>query len=587
MKILSTVLLLLVGVAAAQVVPSGGGLPTSSIVGQITTSTGGPVKNGTLTFSLSQPAIASGTSTVVTQATACYTASSGNIVGVPDPLALPAVTTNTATGTLPSGTYYVQLYYVDATSHVSGLSPETTVVLSSTGKITVNAPILQPAAAIGYGIAISTTSGTETIQGSVTGWTQYQQATPLVAGSTPIVSNNSTCYVWFSDALIPTGTYYTVSLANKNGSLIAGFPQTWCTYGGATGTIDVSQGAPTGVCNTKGVFYPTPIFANPYSLTQSISGRLNLTGTLNLTGPLTSTNTLNFSTPGVFTNTQSNLSVTSQVGTTTFAGTGLPNETDAFTGVVTLPSGATTHQGNGVTGVCYSNAVSSPLGASANCVGVFGVAAANVNNSSAWGANFGASALAGTSGTLVMGNEVDLGLVATSAPTRFQGFFVTGAPLSGTMPAGPVMGTLNVFSNSASVYGAAFPAGSAQFPVTYWSARGTAPVGLMLDASCYTGACSSQSIQLGGNDGTNAHTATIKADSSGNVVLTSTGTGVGITYPSYSLATLQASADPNFTVAGCTDCKNVADNAAVAGAACVGGGQGAIARKQNNRWDCN
>ena len=33
-------------------------------------------------------------------------------------------------------------------------------------------------------------------------------------------------------------------------SVVAGFPQTWCTYGGLTGTINVSNGAPTGNCST-------------------------------------------------------------------------------------------------------------------------------------------------------------------------------------------------------------------------------------------------------------------------------------------------------------------------------------------------
>lgn len=37
----------------------------------------------------------------------------------------------------------------------------------------------------------------------------------------------------------------------------------------------------------------------------------------------------------------------------------------------------------------------------------------------------------------------------------------------------------------------------------------------------------------------------------------------------------------------CTDCKNVVDNAAAPGAACLGGGSGAIAKVQNNRYDCN
>lgn len=37
----------------------------------------------------------------------------------------------------------------------------------------------------------------------------------------------------------------------------------------------------------------------------------------------------------------------------------------------------------------------------------------------------------------------------------------------------------------------------------------------------------------------------------------------------------------------CTDCGNTTDDAAVAGATCVGGGHGAIARRQNSKWACN
>src|ERR1700680_1902917 len=42
---------------------------------------------------------------------------------------------------------------------------------------------------------------------------------------------------------------------------LAVFPQTWCTYGALTGTINVSNGAPNGNCSTAGVFYPTPLFS--------------------------------------------------------------------------------------------------------------------------------------------------------------------------------------------------------------------------------------------------------------------------------------------------------------------------------------
>lgn len=94
--------------------------------------------------------------------------------------------------------------------------------------------------------------------------------------------------------LIPTGTFYTVSLLNKNGSGISGFPQTWCTYGGASGTINVSQGAPTGNCGQSGVFYPTPLFASPLNgaLSQSIGGSLNVAGSETVGGNLSVTGNL-------------------------------------------------------------------------------------------------------------------------------------------------------------------------------------------------------------------------------------------------------------------------------------------------------
>lgn len=44
---------------------------------------------------------------------------------------------------------------------------------------------------------------------------------------------------------------------------------------------------------------------------------------------------------------------------------------------------------------------------------------------------------------------------------------------------------------------------------------------------------------------------------------------------------------PPFTQIGCTDCKNVIDDAAIPGANCVAGGSGTIARRENNTWRCN
>lgn len=270
---------------SAQVIPGLGGVagPTSSIIGQIQTATGGTINNGALTFTLSQSAVVSGSASIVTQQSACYTSTAGNIVGIPDPVALPILSVNTATGTLPAGAYFVKIHYV-STSGLSVVSPEASVVLSSQGTVIVSPPLIQPSQATGYGVSISSTSQTETIQGVVTGWSSFSKSTPLLAGSAPPAVNSSNCNVYFSDQLVPTGTYYTVNLLNKNGSQVAGFPQTWCTYGGAGATINVSQGAPTGNCNTTGVFYPTPVFANPPGGNQSLAGNFSLTGNLTVGG---------------------------------------------------------------------------------------------------------------------------------------------------------------------------------------------------------------------------------------------------------------------------------------------------------------
>ena len=292
---------------------------------------------------------------------------------------------------------------------------------------------------------------------------------------------------------------------------------------------------------------------------------------------------------GTFTTAQ-HFYVSSQVGTTTagawWTATQGGGVEDAVNGIVTIPVGSTVHQADGVSGNCGTAATSSPLGVNNNCVGVYGAGRNQGNGTAAWGGNFSVGDAVGYTGTLIIGHEVDVGMSNSSVPTRFQGFFLTGNSLIGTMPSGPVMGTLNIASNSASAYGVAFPNGAQQFPVAFWSARGTAPVGLMLDASCYTGACNSQQIQLGANNGTTALTGTIQVDQIGDIFTTSTGTGVGWGFPTYNFSQLNASA-PNGVMTYCTNCKNVVDDAAVAGAACITGGHGAYAKRENSRWDCN
>lgn len=250
-----------------------------TVSGQLQTPTGGVVPNATITFTLSQPAVLSGTAAVVPATASCYTSTAGNVVGVPDPLVLPIVSANYGSGTLGSGTYYVKITYTGASSTTSVASPETTFLMTGSGTLIVTPSILQPASATGYAVYISTSSGTETLQGTVTGFvSSYQQSSALVSGAALPGSNTSACTLRFSDELIPTGTSYSVSLISSSGSRYAGYPQTWCTYGGSAGTINVSNGAPTGNCGSLGVFYPTPIFASPLNnAIQSIAGALAAT----------------------------------------------------------------------------------------------------------------------------------------------------------------------------------------------------------------------------------------------------------------------------------------------------------------------
>lgn len=531
--------------AFAQVVPGGGSSsgPTSIVTGQIQTATGGSINNGTLTFTLSQPAVVSGTATLATQTSSCYTTTQGLIVGLPDPTALPIVSANTISGTLAAGTYYVEVFYTNAAGSVSAVSPEMVLVLTAQGSLIINPPAFQPSAANGYGVAIGTASGAETIQGTVTSFVQFTQSTALIAGATPAAVNNSTCNVYFSDQLIPTGTYYTVNLLNRNGSQISGYPQTWCTYGGAGGVINVSQGAPTGNCNVNGVFYPAPIFANPTGIAiQSVStpisfpngivGPTTISGTTTFTGPEINTNSLTVQNAGLFTNTQMNEYLSSIVNgcnpLTEFQATqGSQTVTAGLTGCVSMPSTSTVHQVNGVEGYVTSNANSSS-GTTNNAVGLYGQCRNLVSNGACWGQNTLVQDLVGDSGHVMIGNEIDLNL--KGAPARFHGIGIYGAAPSGTMPAAPPVGNTNGSLSRAAVIEAFFPSGL-QWPAGLVFSRGSVNgPGLQLDGTCYTGAqpCSSQTITQTGYDGSNvAHTSSLFTDSNGNYnIVPASGGGV-------------------------------------------------------------
>lgn len=252
-----------------------------TVTGQVQTPSGGGFANATFSFTLTQPALVSGTATIAPATVNCYTDANGNVVGEPNPLVIPTVSANLASGTLGAATYFVKITYVDGTGQ-SVASPEGTLILSSTGTLVVTAPARQPTGATGYNVYISTSTGTETLQGTVTGtpgsWGNFSQASALGAGSALPGSNTTSCKLRFNDELQPSFVCYDVGLISSSGSTLPGYPQYWYLSGGTGGTVNIGVGTPQStVCQGSGVSYPQSIVAQPIgNATQSISGGLDL-----------------------------------------------------------------------------------------------------------------------------------------------------------------------------------------------------------------------------------------------------------------------------------------------------------------------
>src|SRR5215510_4287412 len=312
-----------------------------TVTGQIQTpSTGRGVPNSTLTFTLTQAAVISGTAAVAANAN-CWTDSSGNVVGLPGDAAIaaPALSSNTGSGSLGSGTYFVRYTWANATGE-SQPSVERSLALSSAGTLVVQAPVNVPAMATSMKVYIGTAAGTESLQGSVAVTNgvlagNYIQAVALVAGAALPASNTSACQIRFNDELQPSFTGYSVAFTNVNGAGIVGFPQKWSLSGGSNGTVNLSQGTPlySGV-----VQYPQAILASPAANgQQSINGPLNLNGFTLTAGNLVLTG--NLACDGVTDDTAA-LNAALAVLNNTGGGQLVlpPNKTCKIAGQVTLPN---------------------------------------------------------------------------------------------------------------------------------------------------------------------------------------------------------------------------------------------------------
>lgn len=108
----------------------------------------------------------------------------------------PSVTPTTGTGSLASGTYYVEVTFVDDIAGAQGEttpSLEASATLSATGELTVNTPTGsgEPYA---YNVYIGTTSGGETLQNAspVALGTNYVQSAALISGAALPATNTTT-----------------------------------------------------------------------------------------------------------------------------------------------------------------------------------------------------------------------------------------------------------------------------------------------------------------------------------------------------------------------------------------------------------
>lgn len=249
--------------------------PYVIVQGSLSTSSGLPAQNATLTFSPSQVFFVAGTSVVVSEGQ-CGTDTNGSVVGVGNPLTGPRVTPQ-FTGTLTPGNYYVQFTWYDQFGNQTLPSPEVAVQLTSTGELQILPPVgTGPPQATGMNVYIGATSGSETLQGHTSTITaQFTQATALVTGAAVPNQNLTSCRVVANDAGFPTGTGYHVGLLDSSGNTLFSYPEMWQFYGPGS-TYNLSQGIPY---YHGQVTYPIPILTLPFNHNpQSISGSLSLSG---------------------------------------------------------------------------------------------------------------------------------------------------------------------------------------------------------------------------------------------------------------------------------------------------------------------
>ncbi|CAM4097574.1 hypothetical protein PAAL109150_09750 [Paenibacillus alkaliterrae] len=163
---------------------------------------------------------------------------------VDNPTAAPSLTTATSGGSLPAATYFVVYTWVNSVGETQ-VSPEASIITSgSTSTITATMPTF-PSGVTSVNVYISTSTGTQTRQGSTT-TTSYTQSAALVSGAAKPASN--TCIVAKLRVTVPAVPFH----ANKTRIYISTTTNTE-TLQGETTTTTFDRSTPL----VSGAAYPT------------------------------------------------------------------------------------------------------------------------------------------------------------------------------------------------------------------------------------------------------------------------------------------------------------------------------------------
>lgn len=309
-------------------------------------------------------------------------------------------------------------------------------------------------------------------------------------------------------------TYTSVTLGSPTTNTTPGLAAP-CGQSPTTNPCTADSNGNFGFWVSPGPTYITTITgAGVTAATYTITGTLTGPGNNAFTGApgISETNA------GVFTNTQMNEYVTSLLNGFSPAAsmhvdplyTSFFN-TEALTGGLTVPVGATVINGIGVAGYADSLCDSASR-TKCNASAGFFRALARGNNSAVWGVNPQAADVPGLTGHSLTGNEIDVGVYGSPAFVRGLDIILAAGQNSyGVMPANSI--GIEIFTGAA---------GGLQWNKAISVDRGSSlnGQGLVLDGKLLTNPTSSISAAfLGYDSGGVAHQSSINGDSAGNLIL--------------------------------------------------------------------